>query len=126
MTMTNARTGTSRSLAHRSCYGLALGGCLALSACSSAPSEAEMRAALDKQLKAEMTVMEGVVGKKAMDMSKGMTPEIKSFRKIGCKEDGEKAYRCDVEVEVSQLGNTSKRAQPMRFVKGADGWAVSL
>ena len=103
----------------------ALGACLALSACGGAPSEADMRAAVDSQVKAQTTAMEGFVGKKAMEASKGMTPEIKSFRKIGCKEDGEKAYRCDVEVEVSQLGSTAKSAKSMRFVKGSDGWAVS-
>lgn len=53
-----------------------------------------------------------------------MFPEIKKFQKIGCTEDGEKAYRCDVEIDVLQLGTTNRSTVSMRFVKASDGWAV--
>ena len=59
------------------------------------------------------------------DMVKNMIPEIRGIQKIGCKADGEKAWRCDVEMEVSQGGTTQKTPANMRFVKTSDGWAVT-
>ncbi len=73
-------------------------------------------------MKAEKDAMEQIAGATGMNMFKGMTPEIKSVHKIGCKEDGEKAYKCDVELEVTQGNKTGKNAAAIRFLKGSDGW----
>ena len=97
--------------------------CAGLAACGSEPSEGEMRAAVDRQVADQAKALEAFVGKS--QASKGLAPEIKSLRKIGCKPDGEKAYACDVEVEVSHLGSTIKAVRPVRFVKGGEGWAVA-
>lgn len=96
--------------------------CSVLVGCGGAPSESDIKAAVEKQVKAERDAMERISGKQAMEMMKGMFPEIKSVHKIGCKEDGEKAYKCDVEVEVVQGNQTGKNAAVLRFVKGSDGW----
>lgn len=96
--------------------------CSVLAGCGGAPSESDIKAAVEKQVKAERDAMEQISGKPAMEMVKGMFPEIKSVHKIGCKEDGEKAYRCDVELEVAQGKQTGKNAASLRFVKGSDGW----
>lgn len=99
--------------------------CVLLSACGGSPSEADLKSAVDRQVKAEAEAMERVVGKQGMAMARSMTVEIKALHKIGCKEDGEKAYRCDVELEVMREGTASKAPTSMRFVKGSDGWLVS-
>lgn len=96
--------------------------CFALSGCSGAPSESDIKSAVEKQVKAEQDAMGQIAGKMGEDMYKSMIPEIKSVHKIGCKEDGEKAYKCDIELEVSQGGKTGKNAAALRFVKGSDGW----
>jgi len=74
---------------------------------------------------ADAKAMAQMGGKLGTDMFKDMLPEIKSVKKIGCKEDGEKAYKCDVELEVTRQGNTNKGIAPIRFVKGSDGWIAS-
>lgn len=95
----------------------------ALAGCGGAPSESEMKTAWDKQVKADMASLRSLPGGGGFA---NMMPETKLVNKIGCKDDGEKAYRCDVEMEVSQGGNTRKAPINMRFVKVSDGWAVQM
>ena len=104
---------------------LAAAAVLSLSACGGAPSEDDIKTAIDKQMQAEAKAMLAMAGKQGAEMAKDFMPSIKSVKKIGCKEDGDKAYKCDVEMEVTQMGNTNKGVAPMRFVKGSDGWAAS-
>ena len=47
--------------------------------------------------------------------------EVPEFKKLGCKDDGERAYRCYIEV-ITKRG---KKIIPARFVKGSDGWVVT-
>ena len=96
--------------------------CSVLAGCGGAPSESDIKTALEKQVKAERDAMEQISGKQAMEMMKGMFAEIKSVHKIGCKDDGEKAYKCDVELELVQGKQTGKNAASLRFLKGSDGW----
>ena len=98
------------------------GALLLLTACGGAPSDADIKSALEK---ATAMSAKAVAQFDVMGIAKSMQPEFKNIKKIGCKEDGEKAYKCDVEYEVTQLGNTSKQTMPMRFVKGSDGWALT-
>ena len=98
---------------------------LALTACGGAPSDGDIKASIEKQMEADSKAMEQFGGKQATNMAKNLLPEIKSIKKIGCKEDGDKAYKCDVEMEVTQMGNTNKGIAPFRFVKASDGWVVT-
>lgn len=93
-----------------------------LTACGGAPSESDMKKAIDIQVQAEMTAAKQFMG---ASMAEKMTPKIESLKKIGCKDDGENAYRCDLELEVTQNGRTNKAPTRMRFVKGSDGWVAS-
>jgi hypothetical protein len=95
---------------------------LTLTACGGAPSESDIKSAIEKQVQNEEKAMQAFSGKKEAALMKSLAPEVKSIKKIGCKEDGEKAYKCDVELEVTQMGVTNKGIAPMRFVKGSDGW----
>lgn len=90
-----------------------------LVACSGAPSEGDIRGALERQQKAETEAMPG--------MLKGMLPkvELTDVKKLGCEAAGEKAYRCDVEVTVKAMGRVATNSTRMRLVKGSEGWMVS-
>lgn len=103
----------------------ATGALLLLAACGGEPSEADIKTAFEKQTSANAKAMEQMGGKQAAGMIKGLLPEVKSIKKIGCKADGENAYKCDVEMEVTQMGTTNKGIAPIRFVKGSDGWMAS-
>ena len=103
-----------------------------LAACSGAPSEGQMKDALQADIKRKqdqaVEAARALGGEQAAQMSRRMTEanatEVKNVHKIGCKDDGENAYRCDIEVEVSRRGGQIQKSQPFsaRFVKGSDGW----
>lgn len=95
--------------------------CLALTACSGAPSEGELKQAIERKMKADSEALQRVVGKQGMPTA----PEIKRVEKVGCKEDRDKAYKCDVELELLQNGASSKGAASMRFIKDNEGWLAT-
>jgi hypothetical protein len=79
---------------------------LTLTACSGgAPSDSEIKIATEK----------AAAGTR-------FKVEYTSVKKIGCKDDGEKAYRCDVEFGMKMAGQDRKEIASLRFVKGSDGW----
>lgn len=84
-----------------------------LAGCSSEPSEKEIEAAIAKEQAA------------TPELVKGLVPEVANVKKVGCKADGDKAFICDLEMDVKQLGVTNKAVAPVRFVKASDGWAVT-
>lgn len=98
---------------------------LLLTGCGGAPSEAEMKAALERQTEAQVESAGKLFGNTGAGVMKDMLPEINSLKKIGCQADGDKAYRCDVELEVTQFGITNKAPVNLRFVKASDGWSVA-
>lgn len=82
-----------------------------LTGCGGEPSESDLKTAILKN---------------SADMAKhgNPGPEILSFNKVGCKEDGENAYRCDIEMALKWPGQnpTNKNIMKFRFIKGSDGW----
>ncbi|MDM0028403.1 zinc ribbon domain-containing protein [Variovorax saccharolyticus] len=83
------------------------------------PSEGDMTAAFESSMAQSNEAMSGLTGsKKAF--------KVYSVKKIGCKSDGEKAYRCDVEsdIEAPMIGR-NKGVANLRFVKASDGWTVT-
>lgn len=86
---------------------------LTLSGCGGAPSESDIKSTMEADMKANTAMFEA------------MGVELKGIKKIGCKDDGEKAYKCDVEIEMSGNGTTQKSVIPRRFVKSSDGWRVT-
>lgn len=101
---------------------LAIAASVALAACGGAPSESDIKAAIEKEMTAGKQAMQQFAGAQGAAMFQSMVPEIKSIKKLGCKGDGDNAYRCDVEMEVAQSGSTGKGVTSIRFVKGSDGW----
>ncbi len=94
---------------------------LALGACSSSPNEGELKAAVEAKMKADSEALERSIGKQGMPTK----PELKTVRKVGCKSDGDKAYRCEVELEVNHGGTLAKGTASMRFVKNGESWVAS-
>jgi hypothetical protein len=90
-------------------------GALSLAACSKGPSESDMNAAIKKSIEDSNRQMASI------GLGKSFVPEVPSVKKIGCKDDGENAYHCDIEV----IGKNGKKVVPARFVKGSDGWMVA-
>jgi hypothetical protein len=92
-----------------------------LAACSSGPSEGDMKTALNNAANQANNAVGQMLGKAGA----GMKTEILDVKKIGCKEDGS-AYLCDFEVRMKApvVGEQSSTTKA-RFVKGSNGWAVS-
>jgi hypothetical protein len=80
---------------------------LALSACESAPSDEDLRAAI-KQKMIEFG------GKQAMDM---MAKNLDQVKLIACKKADSQGYQCDVK---GMFGS----ATSIRMVKSGGGWTV--
>jgi len=100
-----------------------------LTGCGGAPSEAEIKAALDREIDREIATQAAMaremMGSDGEAMVKNMMPVVQNLKKLGCKPDGNKAYLCDVEAEVSMFGVTEKSTSSVRLVKGSDGWAIT-
>ena len=91
---------------------------LMLVACGGEPSEGDIRKVIDKSIDDGNQV--------AQKMGVKMESKVHSVKKIGCKSDGDKAYICDVEVDVEMpMVGRNQGVAPMRFVKTSDGWAVT-
>ncbi|WP_250463259.1 hypothetical protein [Caballeronia sp. GAFFF2] len=97
----------------------ALGVSTLLSACGGSPSEADVRAALTKQLDQGKTQAEQLMGKNSF-LDQRLSEErraVDATKLIGCKSDGEKAYLCDIENKAG----TSR----VRMLKGSEGWIAA-
>ena len=99
---------------------------LMMTACSSEPSSSDIRTALESDLQQMLDIQANMTnpftGKGRSASATG--PKVEDIRKIGCKEDGEKAYRCDVEIVIVEGGAKKSSVVPARFVKTSSGWQV--
>lgn len=66
-----------------------------------------------------------MVGKQSAGMMSKQFGEMTDLKKIGCKEDGERVYLCDVEVEIKRGDQVGRTPLQMRVVKASEGWMVS-
>lgn len=99
--------------------------------CSGEPSDADIRAALEKNIARnseslnKTTQMFGGAGKFLTDMIG--KAEIHSVRKIDCVAAKDApGYVCDIELDMTvPLTGRKKDVTSARFVKGPDGWVVA-
>ncbi len=94
---------------------------LALTACSKPPVEAELKAAVERKMTSDREALERRIGPQAMPPVK---PVLRNLRQLGCKEDAEKTYRCEVELEVSHGDAVATGTASMRFQKVGDEWVA--
>lgn len=96
--------------------------------CGGAPSEGDIKLALEQQMNRErqaMGALGGAFGASMSKMAQDLMPMVKGVHKIGCKDDGENAYRCDVEMALEQGGKLDKTTTQLRLLKGSEGWVIS-
>lgn len=101
-----------------------------LVSCSSEPSASEIEGAMQGQMKAEQAQMRAFAGNNeaAQDILSAFSVQFTDFEKIGCREDGENAYLCDVRFTVTggMAGKAGRDVtQPLRLVRSNDGWTLS-
>jgi len=92
---------------------------LALTACGGEPSAGD----IDKTVRAYMSASQMQL--QAFSGTKSSLGEVHDVKKLGCKKDTDVAWRCDVEIDITQLGNRAKGPASFRFVKASDGWALA-
>ena len=100
---------------------------LALSACGE-PSEGDIKEIVNKEIKPAMELQWKTMNNFSAALGggqKGAAPSLDDIKKVGCKPDGENAYRCDVELVVVSGDKKDSKVVPMRFVKTSSGWAAS-
>lgn len=112
---------------------LAAGVVMSLSACSGEPSASDISNALQSALQNEKDQLYGpggMFGRSAANSFGDMVDfEISDFEKVGCKEDGENSYICNVSYTLSGglFGKTRRPvAAPIHVVKASDGWTVAI
>lgn len=100
---------------------------LLLAACSGEPSEPEIQAAFDRRGEQQAQALKSMLGTQLGTVAGKLfgEPQVRNVRKIGCKADGEQAYRCDLEFEVQAMGQDTKQVAAMRFVKASEGWVLT-
>lgn len=99
----------------------------ALAACGGAPSEKEVRAALEKRIKSDLGQISAMAGGHGADLADlaGMMPKIENISVNGCDSVGNDVYECSVEATVSMMDSEHTNTENVRFKKDKQGeWQV--
>ena len=103
---------------------------LAVAGCAMEPSDADIRAALEKDIAKSAESIDSA-GKIFGGAGKALTdaigkPELHGVKKIGCTEAKDaRGFVCDIEVDMTApLAGRSKETTTARFVKGPEGWML--
>lgn len=88
-------------------------------ACSAEPSEKDIRAAVERQVRTASEQAQATFGQAA-----DFKVRIHEVKKIGCEKTSQKnAYLCDVQTDVeAPIVGRQSGAGRLRVVKGDDGW----
>ncbi len=102
------------------CGTLLLTSTLLLAACSSGPSESDIKALLEAELDKMSSMVSEIGGESMSDMLK---VEIHDVIIHGCEEERSDVYRCDVEVDATApvLGRSVERSEIL-LAKSDNGW----
>ena len=100
----------------------------ALAACGGAPSEKEVRAALEKRIKSDLGQISAMAGGHGADLKElmdGMMPKIENISVNDCDSVGDDVYQCSVEATVSMMGEKHSNTEDIRLKKDKQGeWQV--
>lgn len=97
-----------------------------LAACSSEPSEGDLKQALETKMEEVNKEMAGTMTALSGKADPSLKVELHSVKKVGCKESPKGGYFCDLEVDMSApLQGRVKQVANHRFVKGSNGWVMS-
>lgn len=94
-----------------------------LPACSGAPGEADVRAAVEANLAQANDDMVQMAGSR---IAANIDPfALKAFELLGCEEAGKESYSCDVKMSIdTPLVTLNDQMQTLRVRETSDGWAV--
>lgn len=96
--------------------------------CSGEPSSSDVKTLVEREIKPAFEV-QAMMTKNLSALGGGKasqgTPTLKDVKKVGCKADGESAYKCDIELVVVTGADSKSQVVPMRFVKSSSGWQVT-
>lgn len=106
--------------------GLVFGLAAVLTACGGAPSDAEVRKALEEQIQSDMNqVTGGLKGAGLGDAMDSMMPKIDNISPQGCEEAANDIYNCTVEATITVMGMQQTNMQEFSFKKNKAGeWKV--
>ncbi len=93
-----------------------------LTGCSGEPSGSDIRKAV------QTNAVQGAANMEQMSRgsSRNFMPQVHEVRKLGCKQENQAAWLCDVELDMtSPQGVRGRTPVSLRFVSGSDGWSVS-
>lgn len=98
-----------------------------LAACSGSPSERDIRGAIERQQAERKQAMSSLLGERGAAAAEQLLGpgELKGVKKIGCKEDGENAWRCDIELQFAAGEASRSQVGKVRLVRASNGWTVS-
>lgn len=97
-----------------------------LTACGDAPSDAEVRKALEEQIQSETEQLKSGLKESGLDGAMaGMMPKIDNISPQGCKAAGNDIYNCTVEAAMTIMGNKQTNMHNISLKKNKDGaWKV--
>ena len=108
--------------------GLVFGLAAVLTACGGAPSDSEVRKALQEQIQNDLkqvSDMSGLAGSDFEDMAEGMMPKVDNISPQGCESAGNDIYNCTVEATITVMGMQQTNMQEFSFKKNKSGeWKV--
>ena len=106
--------------------GLVFGLAAVLTACGGAPSDAEVRKALEAQIQSDMNQVTGGLKGTGLDGAMdGMMPKIDNISPQGCEAAGNDIYNCTVEATVTMMGMKQTNMQNINLKKNKDGeWKI--
>lgn len=99
-----------------------------LVACSGEPSSGDIKEIVTKEIKPAMEMQWKLMNNFSGALGGGKNtspPTLDDVKKVGCKADGENAYKCDVELVVASADKKESKVIPIRFVKTSSGWKAS-
>ena len=100
-----------------------------LTACSTGPSESEIKTVFDRDLRPQIEqaakMLESASNIFGVDKDKPVPKITLEVKKVGCKADGDNAFMCDVEILGSNGEKNTSKVVPMRFVKTSSGWKTT-
>ena len=106
--------------------GLVFGLAAVLTACGGAPSDKEVRKALEEQIQKDMNQLTGGLKIAGLDGAMdGMMPKVEDISPQGCEAAGNDVYNCTVETTNSVMGMQQTSMQEYRFKKNKAGeWKI--
>lgn len=106
--------------------GLVFGLAAVLTACGGAPSDSDVRKALEEQIQSDMSQVTGGLKGAGLDGAlDGMMPKIDKITPQGCESVGNDIYSCAVEATMTIMGMQQTNMQEFSFKKNKSGeWKV--